>query len=187
MKLAPFSAATNILRADHERVKTLFREVEDGRGSARERAARECVRLLQNHDVIEQKLFYPFARKVSAEAARLILRAREAHHAMNVTLSELMLLPFGERYFAKFHTLSRAVLAHAEEEENEIFPLVERADADLDRLGREMSALKESLEKRGPVYRAARGAGAKTFVGLGVVAALAYGLYALVSAPSDRY
>jgi hemerythrin superfamily protein len=170
---------TDLLRADHSRVKDLFREFDNADYESRKNVAREAVRLLQNHDVIEQKLFYPFCREISDQAENLILRAQEAHHAMNVSITELLVLPFSERYFAKFHTLKQAVLAHMREEENEIFPLIERSGEDLDELGRDMLVMKQTLEARGAVYRAARGAGTGTLVGLGLLAAIGYGVYAL--------
>jgi len=170
---------TDLLRADHSRVKDLFREFDNADYETRKSVAREAVRLLQNHDVVEQKLFYPFCREISDRAEELILRAEEAHHAMNVLITELLVLPFSDRYFAKFHTLKQGVLAHMREEENEIFPIVERSGHDVDELSRDMISLARSLEARGMVYRAARGAGTGTLLGLGALAALGYGIYAL--------
>lgn len=172
---------TDLLRADHSRVKDLFREFDNADYETRKSVAREAVRLLQNHDVVEQKLFYPCAREISDKARELILRAEEAHHAMNVLITELLVLPFSERYFAKFHTLQVAVLAHIREEENEIFPVVERSGEDMDELGRDMLSLQRSLEARGAVYRVARGAGTGTLLGIGALAALGYGVYSLFS------
>jgi hemerythrin superfamily protein len=171
---------TDLLRADHSRVKDLFREFDNADYETRKNVAREAVRLLQNHDVIEQKLFYPFCREISDKADALILRAEEAHHAMNVTIAELLILPFSDRYFAKFHTLQQAVLAHMREEENEIFPIVERSNADVGELGRDIARLRQALETRGFAYRAARGAGTGTLLGIGLLAALGYGIYAML-------
>ncbi|HXT01952.1 MAG TPA: hemerythrin domain-containing protein [Elusimicrobiota bacterium] len=172
---------TDLLRSDHSRVKDLFREFDSADFETRKSVAREAVRLLQNHDVVEQKLFYPACREISDKAEGLVLRAEEAHHAMNVLITELLVLPYSDRYFAKFHTLQQAVLAHIREEENEIFPVVERSGQDLDELGRDMISLKNSLESRGMAYRAARGAGTGTLIGVGLAAAVGYGLYALFS------
>lgn len=176
---------TDLLRADHRRVKDLFREFETSDYESRKNVARECVRLLQNHDVIEQKLFYPACEEINDQAAEIVLRGQEAHHVMNATISELMVMPFSDRYFAKFHTLKLAVLAHIREEENELFPIVERSGADVQELGEEMATLKKSLESRGVAYRMVRGAGKGTLIGIGAIAALGYGLYAMLQGETN--
>ncbi len=168
------TSLTDLLREDHRRMKDLFREFEGADAATRKLIARDALSLIQTHDVIEKKLLYPNAMEISEDSEELVLRCEEAHHVANVLLMELKVLPYSERYFAKFLKLAESIRAHIKEEETELFPIVEGSDMDLEDLGQEMLRIKESREN-GFVSRNGTSIGA--VVGLGVLAGIGYFLY----------
>jgi hypothetical protein len=79
------------------------------------------------HTYIEEKIFYPEARKAVPAAEDHVLESIEEHHVVVWTLSELSGLdPKYERYDAKVTVLIENVRHHVEEEQ-EWFPQVRKA------------------------------------------------------------
>lgn len=165
---------TDLLREDHRRMKDLFREFEGAEPATRKLVVRDALRLIQAHDVVEKKLLYPNAIEISDEAREIVLRCEEAHHVANMIVMELKVLPYSERYFAKFQKLAEAVRAHIKEEETELFPLVESSDMDLKDLGEEMQRIKTTRQNGSFVKRNGTGIGAAA----GIAALIGLGWYA---------
>lgn len=165
---------TDLLRDDHRRLKDLFREFEGADTATRKLIARDAIDLLLLHDKIEQRLLYPAAMDISDEAEQVVLRCKEAHHIANVVLAELRILPYSDRYFAKFEKLAEAVRAHIKEEEGELFPMVEGSEMDLQDLGEQMQEMRRDWENPGLVTPR-NGVGALVVVG--ALAGLGWFLY----------
>ncbi|MBV8084881.1 MAG: hemerythrin domain-containing protein [Chloroflexi bacterium] len=123
---------TEVLRRQHDQVKALFGEMDGADGETRTQVF-DCLRaLLAVHETAEEEVVYPAARSASGDAESTVdARLKEESEAKTV-LSELEKLgPDGEGFAAKFSTFRAAVLDHAEHEEHEVFPLLERnLDAD---------------------------------------------------------
>ncbi len=128
--------ATEVLKADHERVRTLFSEYEEfGDHSAltKQGIYEQLLRELAVHAEIEEEIFYPAVAELadSGDAPDLIAEALEEHRIVKALLEELsMLAPDGPEFDATMQTLEDSVSRHAEGEEREIFPLFEKLPAE---------------------------------------------------------
>ncbi len=121
--------ATELLKKDHAKVKTLFEEFDSSGKASPEAAARifeECSRELMAHTAIEEEFFYPELSDYE-ETREIVAESIEEHHVVDVLIEEMRgLEPGDEAFTAKFEVLKENVLHHAEEEEQELFPHAER-------------------------------------------------------------
>jgi len=125
--------ATSLLKEDHQAVKKLFQEYEkiDGaEGRRREDIFERIKTLLTIHARIEEEIFYPAVERAQdEEAGDLVREAQEEHRLVKMLLEELSGLTPGEETFeAKMKVLKENVLHHAEEEQNDIFPVFDELD-----------------------------------------------------------
>jgi hemerythrin superfamily protein len=126
--------ATTILRDDHRRVQELLAEyekIEDaGAADSKLELFLELRKELTIHAEIEEKVFYPAIESLKGQDPRAGARVRQAleeHEAVAVLLDELTdLQPEDDEFDAKVMELAERVTHHAEEEEEEMFPLFER-------------------------------------------------------------
>lgn len=169
------STMTELLRQDHRRMTRLFDQIDAAEGTRRENLVKECLRLIQTHDVIERSLLYPAAAKEPNISRRLVRECEEAHHAMRVLMAELKVRPYNERYFAKFTTLAELIREHISDEENELLPAVESSDIDNEGLYAQMVEMKRSAEAGGFMKSIARGSG--VFFGVAAVAGVVWAIY----------
>lgn len=167
---------TDLLRQDHRRMEGLFDEIEDSEGDRREQLVSECLRLVQVHDVIERTLLYPAATKDSSIRRQLVLNCEEAHHVVRLLMAELKVRPYNDRYFAKFSALADGIREHIHEEENELFPAIERSSIDNESLGVEMQELRQRVEARG-FFGATSRIGRGKLIGAAVAAGVVYAAY----------
>jgi hemerythrin superfamily protein len=142
--------ATTLLKNDHDAVRQLFREfVASGDAEARKGLVRTIRQSLQTHSRVEEEVFYPAVMRVRAESAREAVRgALEEHHVVDGLLAELAELdPDDARFDEKMRTLQASVERHLDEEEDGMFTQarIHLTDERLERLGRDMAVLKESL------------------------------------------
>jgi hemerythrin superfamily protein len=140
--------AIDLLQTDHRTVEQLFTRYEattDQATKAREDLARNIIKELSIHAVIEEQVFYPAVRLTVPDEEDDVLEALEEHHVVKWTLSELeKLSPSDERFHPKVTVLIEAVRHHVEEEEGEMFPAVRDALSarELDDLGDRLDAAK---------------------------------------------
>jgi hemerythrin superfamily protein len=143
--------ATTLLKNDHDAVRALFRDFAAAGADAVSRGTlyRTIRQELQLHSRLEEQVFYPAVMRVRAEPAREAVReALEDHHVMDGLLAELdQLEPEDASYSEKMRALQTSVERHIEEEEGAMFAQarIHLTDERLERLGRDMAALKESL------------------------------------------
>jgi hemerythrin superfamily protein len=143
--------ATSLLKEDHQAVKKLFQEYDkiagpDGRG--REAIFDRIKTLLTIHSQIEEEIFYPAVERSRDEEAELLVReAHEEHRFVTQLLAELSGLTPGEESFeAKFKVLKENVLHHAEEEQDDIFPIFDELDrAERDSVSDRLQSRKREL------------------------------------------
>jgi hemerythrin superfamily protein len=124
--------ATALLTADHNRVRGLFTRFQAAHESEDQQAMRQLaeqmVTELKVHTTIEEEIFYPEVRRGSAELEEIVAEGIEEHHVVEVLMDELAgLEPGGEEWTAKVQVMIENVEHHAEEEEQQMFPLVGRA------------------------------------------------------------
>ena len=144
-------SATDLLRADHERMKGLFHDYEtaddedfDGKNVIAEKVFQE----LDVHAKLEEEIFYPAVREQTGDHGReLVDEGIEEHGAVKSLIEELRgMSPEDEEFENKFQDLIDNVLHHAEEEESEMLPLAEEKMGDaLHHFAAEMTERKRQL------------------------------------------
>ena len=137
--------ATDLLKKQHKSVKALFKKVEETEdGRRRRQLMDEIANELKIHTKIEEEIFYPAVREIgTSKAEEMIDEAYEEHHVVDLVLAELPQVdPEDERFAAKMTVLSELVDHHADEEEDEMFPMCEK------KLGKErLQQLGEQMER----------------------------------------
>lgn len=148
-------SATELLRADHAKLKGLFEEFASARDeSSRASIANMALKEILIHDALEEDIFYPALREVMAESEKVDL-AGEEHRAAKLVIADLgQLEPGHPRYAARFKVLSEIIKRHIEAEERDLLPAIERSGTDLEALGRRLQERKEELMERGVDRRA---------------------------------
>jgi hemerythrin superfamily protein len=147
--------ATTLLKRDHDAVLQLFRAFAEAGDDAEARRSlyRNIRQELQTHSRVEEHVFYPAVMRLRAEPAREAVRdALEDHHVVDGLLAELdQLDPEDPRYGDRMRTLQESVERHIEAEEDALFAQarIHLTDERLERLGRDMAILKESLAGEG--------------------------------------
>jgi hemerythrin superfamily protein len=145
--------ALELLTADHNRVRGLFSRFQAAEGSDDSEAAQLAATIfeeLEVHTKIEEEIFYPAVSPLNDEIHDLVAEGLEEHHVVDSLMAEAKGLdPSDDAWAAKLKVLIENVEHHAEEEEEELFPLVRKA---LDEKAR--SDLGDRLES----MKAARGA-----------------------------
>jgi iron-sulfur cluster repair protein YtfE (RIC family) len=143
--------ALELLTADHNRVRGLFARFQAAEGENDAQAARLAEKIFMELDVhtnIEEQLFYPMVTKLNDEIHDLVTEGLEEHHVVDSLMEEIKgLTPSDEHWAAKMKVLIENVEHHAEEEEQELFPLIRKAIDDDARteLGRQLEARKTAL------------------------------------------
>jgi hemerythrin superfamily protein len=145
----------DMLKRDHQKVKSLFRDAEDLGDRATKKLGdlyAEIKQELQVHAKIEEAVLYPALESIRAkETKKLAFEAYEEHAVVKMMLLELDRAGTkDERFKAKLKVLKDIVLHHAEEEESEIFPKMRRNLSKEQRatIGTQMLALKSKLLAR---------------------------------------
>jgi hemerythrin superfamily protein len=143
--------AIALLKSQHRDVERLFARFEIAdTDDEREDVFTQIADALAIHSSIEEHHFYPTVRERRTE--EFVDRALEEHLDIKCTLSDLLDLEPGDAVFeAKMEELQQQVAEHVAEEENDLFPKVEKLlDADeLESIGITMSAEQSDLEERG--------------------------------------
>jgi len=143
--------ALELLKADHDVVEELFDEVKSSEES--EHAALfDRIRMeLEVHSHIEETIFYPKLEDEGDEQLVDIVREGiEEHRQIKMFLTELSSLSEdSEKFEPKLKVLIEDVEHHVEEEEGEMFPLIEdQFDEEvLEQMGAALEAEKKSFKK----------------------------------------
>lgn len=131
----------DLLLAQHERIRSTFTAVESAAGDAKQEKFEELRRFLAVHETAEELVTHPNAR--SAEGGNGVLDARlEEETESKKILADLDGMSVDEpRFDPKFAALKAAVLAHAEAEEQQEFPLL-RSNNDQQQLKKMASGIR---------------------------------------------
>lgn len=143
--------AITLLKKDHETVDALFDEFEKAKGKSRKRIVEKIIEELSIHAAIEEQIVYPFIRKNMKDEEDKVLESLEEHHVVKWLLSELDgMSANAERFEAKVMVLIENVRHHVEEEEEELFPKVQKKiDAKLlNELGMQLERAKKMAPTR---------------------------------------
>ena len=144
--------ALELLRADHDKVKNLFREFENLKGvdDEDERKAElvdEICYELTLHSMIEEEIFYPTLRS-AIDDDDMMDEADVEHAGARDLISQLEVMYPGDDHFdATVTVLGEEIAHHIEKEESDMFEAARAAGIDLDELGERLAARKEELDE----------------------------------------
>jgi hemerythrin superfamily protein len=142
--------AIELLKADHDVVEGLFKEVEATENKTKHKQLFKKIKAeLDVHTHIEEKIFYPRILKLK-EVKDITLEGIEEHHQAKMFLREIPKLPgTSERFDPKLAVLMEDIRHHVKEEENEMFPKVQKLvkEEELEKIGAAMDAEKKKYKK----------------------------------------
>jgi hemerythrin superfamily protein len=141
----------SLLLAQHERIRSLFQEVDKAAGSeAKQAKFEELRRLLAVHETAEELIVHPEARHAGGGSEVVDARLQEEREAKEV-LAELDGMRVTDPGFAdRFALLRQAVLDHASSEEREEFPLLQQNTSEKVRI--RMAAAVRAAEAMAPTH-----------------------------------
>ncbi|WP_256377000.1 hemerythrin domain-containing protein [Nitrosospira multiformis] len=137
-----------MLTDDHNKVKKMFKEFEKlhkKQEEGKEELVQQICQELKIHAQLEEEIFYPAARE-AIDDDDLMNEATVEHQAAKDLIEKIQSTSSSDpMYDAMVSVLGEYVNHHIEEEQNEIFPKVEKAKMDLEELGSEIEERKEAL------------------------------------------
>ncbi len=148
--------ATALLESQHRKVEALFKKLENGRTDPQV-VLEELANSLAAHMAIEQEIFYPKVKEIDAD---VINESYEEHAVAELALKRLLMTdPEEEAFMARVTTLKELIQHHVQEEEEELFPAVEKKvnEAQLAQLGKLMKARFEEVMEAGFAAAVPRG------------------------------
>lgn len=122
-----------LLTEQHRLIRAVFGEVADATGKDRTGAFRRLVRLLAIHETAEEEVVHPAVREADGGEPVVAARLAEERTAKELLSTMDDIGPDAEGFDTLLVQLRDDVLAHAEHEERQEFPLL-RAAYDADRL-----------------------------------------------------
>ncbi len=144
--------ALELLKADHDKVRSLFRELETlGNDEDDEQRKADLVDEicyeLTIHSMIEEEIFYPVVR-AAIDDDDLMDEADVEHAGARDLISQLEVMYPGDDHFdATVTVLGEEIEHHIDKEESDMFVAVRAAGIDLDELGELMAARKDELDE----------------------------------------
>lgn len=147
MESPPAGNAIDLLEQDHRKVEALFAECESTEDKrAKHRVALEICRELQIHAKIEERIFYPASKRQADEAEDEVNEGIVEHMGIKMLVKKISSMrPSDEFLETSVKVLKEYVRHHVKEEEQTMFPKIEKSGLDLDALGKRMAAAKQRL------------------------------------------
>lgn len=135
--------AISLLKTQHRKVEALFKKLESGR-SDKTAVLEELADSLAAHMAIEHEFLYPPAKDVDDE---MVNESFEEHALAEVALKRLIATdPEDEAFDARVTALKELIEHHVEEEEEQLFPKLEKA-IDEDSLSSMGKAMKQRFDE----------------------------------------
>jgi len=142
--------ALELLKTDHEKVSELFEEFKSNEDGDNTQLFAEIKAELEVHAHIEEAIFYPrMQAEGDEELQKIVLEALEEHRQMKMFLNEISeLSDDSEKFNPKLKVLVEDTEHHVEEEEGEMFPVVESQfdEEQLEEIGAELEAEKRKFK-----------------------------------------
>lgn len=144
--------ALGLLKADHDKVRALFRAFDSLKGKDdEERRKAELVDdicyVLTRHIMIEEEIFYPALRNAVGDD-ELLDEADVEHAGARELIAQLeIMLPGDDHFDATVTVLGEEIEHHIDKEETELFDAARGAGIDLARLGEQLAARSAELEE----------------------------------------
>ena len=144
--------AIDLLTADHRVVDGYFQKVKENEDRNHQETYKKIQFELDAHAHIEETIFYPYLLEHGDKELKKIVREGiEEHRQVKLFLAELdELSGDNERFKAKLKVLMEDVEHHVDEEEDEMFPMVEDQVPRevLEKLATQMEKEKTRFQKR---------------------------------------
>lgn len=144
--------AIKLLTTQHREVEALFKKYKSSDDNSEKLDIfTELADKLAAHSTIEEKLFYPAVYVGKLED--LLREAVEEHLAAKRLIADLLKLsPSNDEFDAKVKVLQEQIEHHVEEEEEKLFPKVQKTlkAPELEELGREMERMFDTLMEHDP-------------------------------------
>ena len=142
-------SALDFLEQEHRDVERTFDEFDEAKDEKKkEELAQKICMALTVHSQIEEEIFYPEARKATGDND-LIDEAIVEHASAKKLIEEIEEMTAEDELFeAKVRVLQEQVKHHIVEEEEELFPELDRGDMDLDAVGERLAQRKAELLKK---------------------------------------
>ncbi|MFS0755973.1 hemerythrin domain-containing protein [Noviherbaspirillum sp. 1P10PC] len=142
--------AIALLTADHKRVKKMFKQFdkmkEDGTSADKQALAQQICAELTLHAEVEEQIFYPATREAIDDDD--MLNEAEVEHASAKDLIAQIESgdPSDPLWDARVSVLGEYIDHHVQEEEEEMFKKARKAKMDLEALGQQIAAMKQSRD-----------------------------------------
>lgn len=138
----------DMLKEDHKRAKKAFRDFEklEPTDERAQQIVEQVCNELTLHTTLEEELLYPAAKEALKEAD--LVNEAEVEHASAKDLIEQLksMSPDDEKYAATFTVLGEYIKHHVKEEENEMFPQLQKVRGlDWESLCDEMNGRRQEL------------------------------------------
>jgi hemerythrin-like domain-containing protein len=140
-----------LLHKEHEEVQELFEQFHKSMSAknGEEKADTISKQILDNlklHTELEEKIVYPSLKE---QDPKIFYESREEHHVVDLLIEELQQLKVSNpAYAAKIAVMEESVKHHIQEEENEMFKLINQLPEDtLDELAEVWKKQKQRAQK----------------------------------------
>ena len=143
--------ATSLLKQQHRNTRRALTQLAKSGEPGREKLRAQMADELVAHMAIEERIFYPTARR-TVRKPELVEGSYEEHDVAKFSLIRLLQIPITDPTFeVKARVLKKLLDSHIKVEEEELFPMLERAmeEAELKRLGDEMKQLFDKTVEAG--------------------------------------
>jgi hemerythrin superfamily protein len=142
--------AIALLKADHDKVKKLFKEFErlheDESDDEAQEVATQICNELTIHATVEEEIFYPEVRQ-AIDDDDLVDEAEVEHASAKELIAQIQqMTPGDDKFAAKVMVLGEYIDHHIKEEQNEMFPKAKKAKVDMADLGERIAARKQELK-----------------------------------------
>ena len=142
--------AIDLLKQQHREVEKLFKKIDKAGPDEKEQFFDQLADALAVHAAIEEQHFYPATKDARTED--LLQEAVEEHLSVKRIIADLLEMePDDAQFDAKIKVLQEQVDHHVEEEEDELFPEVQKLHSkdELEDLGLLMEQTAQELKKQG--------------------------------------
>lgn len=147
-KLDPERDAIDLLKQDHRKVEALFKAFKAaGDKRAQKTIARQICTELEIHAKLEEKLFYPAAKREADEATDEVNEGIVEHEGIKRLVKQLSNMNASDELFeSRMTVLEEYVRHHVKEEESSMFPKIVESELDLKSIGQRMTTEKRKLQ-----------------------------------------
>lgn len=146
--------AIKLLKDDHQAVKELFTEFKkfqeaktEGADEIKQAIMEDVCSMLKVHAQIEEEIFYPAAREALPDEEDLLNEAEVEHTGAKELIAKIEAGSAEDPMTcAQFLVLSEQIDHHVKEEQDEMFPKVEKSSMDTRAIGEQLAKRKAELE-----------------------------------------